>query len=267
MSQPAAVFPVARVAPNLWHAFGGVWRLTYRKFTRPEQWLVFAGVYGLLAMMEIAIVRDGRSRAFSEFFIKFYMTFVVPMSAFLSGAGALRDEMKAGSAEYVLTRPVLRPPFVAFKFFSHLVCVQLLGALALALIVYIAQLRHIPALGNVVPSLILAQVLTVTAFTALGFFCGVLTSRFLVLGLVYAAVIEVGLGRIPTQISRLSLTHQIADYLEPLMPAAAPLVTGVVPPGAVVTTVTFLLFSAVALGLAAAIFTLRELIGEAARDA
>ena len=267
MSQPAAVFPAARVAPNLWHAFGGVWRLSYRKFTRPEQWLIFGIVYGLLGMVEIAIVRDGRSRAFSEFFISFYVTFVVPLSAFLAGAGALRDEMKAGSADYVLTRPVPRPAFVGFKFFSHLVCVQLLGALALAMIVYIAQLRHIPALGSVVPSLLLAQVITVTAFTALGFFFGVLTSRFLVLGLAYAAVVEVGLGRIPTQISRLSLTHQIADYLQPLMPAAAPIVAGTVPPTAAATTLAFLLFSAVALGLAAAIFTLRELIGEAARDA
>jgi ABC-2 type transport system permease protein len=265
MSQPSAVFPVARVAPNLWHAFGGVWRLTYRNYTRPGPWLVFLGIYALLGLMEIAMVRDGRSRAFSEFFIKFYLTFLVPMSAFLSGAGALREEMKAGSADYILTRPVLRPAFVVFKFISHLMCVQVLGLLALAMIVYIAHLRHIPALGNVVPSLILAQVLIVTAFTAFGFFSGVLTSRFLIVGLAYGAVVEVGLGRIPTQISRLSLTHQIADFLQPLMPGALPVAT--LPPSAVATTMTFLMFSGVMLALAAAIFSLRELIGEAARDA
>jgi ABC-2 type transport system permease protein len=264
MSQPIAIFPAARVAPNLWRAFGGVWRLSYRKFTRPEQWLVFLGIYALLGLIEIAIVRDGRVRAFSEFSIEFYLTFIVPMIAFMAGAAALRDEMKAGSADYVLTRPVLRPAFVLFKFLSHLACVQFLGLLAFVLVIYIAQLRHIPALGNVAPAMLLAQVLTVTAFTAFGFFSGVITSRYLIIGLAYGAVVEVGLGRIPTTINQLSLTHRIADYVQPLMPGATPLAT--VAPGAGAIASTFLVFSAVMLAVAAAIFSLRELIGEASRD-
>ncbi|HUR57734.1 MAG TPA: ABC transporter permease subunit [Opitutaceae bacterium] len=264
MNLPAAVYPVARVAPNLRHACGGVWRLTFRKFSRPQQALVFLGVFTLLGLLEFAAVRDGRPRVFSEWTTRFYLTFLVPLSAFLAGASALRDEMKAGSADYVLTRPVPRPAFVVFQFFSHLVCVQILGLIALAVIVGVSQLRHIPGVGAVVPAMLLAQVLAITAFTAFGFLCGVLTSRFLIVGLFYAAVIEIGLGRIPTQINQLSITRRLLDYLVPLMPAAVPVT--VPPPGAWATAMPLVLFSLAMLGVATAVFSLREIIGESARD-
>ena len=36
-------FPAPRVAPHASHAFGGIWRLTARRFFTPGYWLTLAG--------------------------------------------------------------------------------------------------------------------------------------------------------------------------------------------------------------------------------
>lgn len=265
MTDPAASFPPPRITPNHRHAFGGVWRLTFRRFLGgPGQWLAFAAMLLLLGLLEFAIVRDGRARAFSDWTVRMYFGFLIPAVAFLSGAGAIRDEMKSGSVDYVLTRPVLRPAFIVFKFFSHLACLQLAALVALAVVLVVADLRHVTGLGEVLPWLLLAQGIAITAFMALGFFCGVMTSRFLVLGLAYGAVVEAGLGRTPTQLSRLSLTHQITGMLEPIMPAAAP---GLPTDQTALGTVgAVLAFAAVMLAIVMVVFRLRELVGEHTRE-
>jgi len=48
----------------------------------------------------------------------------------------------------------------------------------------------------------------VTAFVAFGFICAALTSRWVVIGLIYGAIIEGGLGNAPLAINRLAMTHQ-----------------------------------------------------------
>lgn len=264
MTELSSRQPLARVTPNLRHAFGGIWRLTFRRFIGPGQCLAFAAMLLLLGLMEFAIVSDGGARAFSDGSVRLYMSFLLPVVSFLSGAGAMRDEMKSGSVDYIHTRPVQRPAFVLFKFLSHLACVQAAAVAAFAVLLLVANLRHIAGLADVVPGLLLAQGLTVTAFVAFGFFCGVLTSRYLVLGLAYGAVVEVGLGRIPTQLGRLSITRQVAAYLQPIMPAAAP--ASAPEQSAWALAGTLLIVSFVLIALVALIFRLRELVGEHTRE-
>ncbi len=265
MIQSASGFSAPRVTPNQIHALGGVWRLTFRRFVGPTQAASFVAMLGLLCLVELAIVWEGRPRAFSEFGLELYLGFLLPVISFLSGAGAMRDDLKSGTVDYVLTRPVLRPAFIAFRFFCQLACVQAAGLIALGVMLGIANYRHIEGLAAVAPWLLLAQLITITAFLALGFFAGFLTSRFLIIGLAYGAVIEVGLGRIPTQLNRLSLTHQISALIGPLMPAAPP---GLPLDQTALGTVTVVLtFAAVMVGMTMALFTLRELLGEHTREA
>jgi ABC-2 type transport system permease protein len=217
MNAASTSFPAPRVAPNPRHAFGGIWRLTYRRLLSPSQWLSIGGMLALLLLLTFSVVPRGRADAFFDWTAGFYIGFAVPVLAFLSGAGAIRDEMKAGSVDYVLTRPVWRPAFVVFKYLAHMACTQVVYLLALGALVAIGFFRDTPGLAAALPMLFFTQVLTITAFVALGFFCAVLTSRYLILGLLYAGIVEVGIGHIPTQLGRLSMTQQIHGLLEPLM--------------------------------------------------
>jgi hypothetical protein len=158
----------------------------------------------------------------------------------------------------VLTRPVPRPAFVVFKFVAHTLCTQLDFLVAFGVVLGFAVAHDVPNLVSFSFKILFGQVLMVTAFSAFGFLCGILSSRYVIIGLAYAGIIEVGVGQIPTQISRLSMTHQmrellgiLLDHIEPQ--AASPTLAG--------TTGIVLAFTAVTLVATAAICTLREFTG------
>ncbi len=257
---PAATFSPPRVVPNLAHAWGGVWRLTFRRFLLPGHWLTLAAGLAVLALMFLGGVHGRDTDRFLGWAADFYVTLLVPALAFMAGAGAMRDELKSGTVDYVLTRPVPRPAFVAFKFLAHTICAQLDFLVAFVLVMVLARAIQVPDLATIGPKLLLGQVLMITAFSGFGFLCGTITSRYVVIGLVYAGVIEAGVGQIPTQVSKLSMTHQTRELLGILLGRLTPEATS---PGLAGTTGLILAFTVVTLAVAAAIFTWRELTGPA----
>ena len=262
MSLPASSSPAplaAPVAPSLRHAFGGIWRLTFRRFLAPSQWTIPAILLAALTLIAFATVREGSVPHFFRWTSEFYLTFLVPILAFLSGAGAIRDEMKPATVDYVLTRPVRRPAFVVFKFLSHLVCLQVGFLLALGVLIAVGLYRHIPSLIATLPWLVLGQTVAVTAFAAFGLLCGTLTSRYLVVGLVYGGIVEAAIGRVPTQLNHLSMTHQLRALFEQVLPGMNPTLPPEQGPLAIVGLL--LVFSAVMLAAAASYFAFLELAG------
>jgi ABC-type transport system involved in multi-copper enzyme maturation permease subunit len=172
----------------------------------------------------------------------------------------MREEMKSGNVDYVLTRPVPRPAFVVFKFLAHLICAQIDFLIAFAVVMIFAVINHVPDLAAVGAKLFFGQMLMVTAFSGLGFLGGVMTARYVVVGLAYAGIVEVGVGQIPTQLSRLSMTHQVRGLLSPLWDRSVDLAQV---PGGLATTAIVLGFCAVTVTATAMIFTWRELSGPA----
>jgi ABC-type polysaccharide/polyol phosphate export permease len=168
----------------------------------------------------------------------------------------MRDEMKASASDYVLTRPVPRPAWVMFKYVAHTICSQIDFLVAFAVLVGIAVVHGVPDLAAVLPKIFIAQFLLVMAFSALGFLAGVLTTRYVVVGLAYGGVVEAGIGQIPTQLNRLSMTHQVRDVLAPLVSRAELAVAG---PSWIGTTAMIALFCVVALGATAAVFKISEI--------
>jgi ABC-2 type transport system permease protein len=252
----------ARVRPNQRHAFGGVWRLTFRRWCSLQQLLVVAGMLALLAVVAGASIPRGDAAEYFDWVSSVYLGVVVPVLAFLSGAGAIREDLKGGSVDYLFTRPVRRTAFVVFRYLSHLACTQLTYALALGVLAAVGVFRQVPDLAAGLPLLVLAQLITITAFLALGFFCAVLVARYLIIGLLYAGLIEVGVGQIPTQLSGLSMTRQVRELLDPLVRST----TEVTMAGAFATSLSLLTFAVVFVAAAALIFSMKEFSGTSARE-
>jgi len=249
-------------SPSPWRALGGIWRLTIRPFLRPAHWLTVAAMVAILALLSIPTLMHagGDPRQLHLRWLthldNFYLTFLIPIIAFISGAGALRDDLKPGSVDYLFTRPVRRWTYVWLKYLAQLACIQGGYLLALGVLIGLGMSRHVPGLLPAVPLLLLAQVLMTAVFTAFGFLCAILTSRYIVIGLFYAFIVEVGIGRIPTELNRLSMTHDVRAMLEGL--GSAPTLPG---PGALVVTGTLLGMSAIMVAATAVIFSFKELAG------
>lgn len=266
MNPSSASLPATLVAPNARHALGGIWRLTARRFLAPRQLLPLPFVLAILATLAWALIRDGSVTNFHDWAIKFYLPFLIPVLAFLSGGGAFRDELKAGAVDYILTRPIRRPVFIVFKFLAHQACFQLLCLFGLAVTAGVGVFRHVPDVWSVMPVLLLGQMLLIAAFSALGFVSAVITARYLVVGLFYGVVIEVGVGNTPIQLNRLSMTHQVRALVERLI-ALTPPVSGTPEQAAWVTVAIVLAFTAVMVAMAATVFSFQEQAGARAADA
>lgn len=259
MNAPASTFPPPRVAPNLAHAFGGIWRLTYPRFLSVGQLVLTLVLLALLFVIGFAMIREGRIRSFGPWTAYIYFSGLLPILSFLTGAGAVRDDMQTGAVDYTLTRPVPRPAFVAFRFISHLVCLQLQYLLPLGVVVALGLLKNIPGVTAAVPTLLLAQAVLVTVAFAAGFLSGVLTSKYIVIGLLWGALLEAGVGNIPTELARLSVTHQVRELLLPVLPHPRNALASDQTAFGIVAT---LLIAAVAMvGVVAFIFSKRELAG------
>lgn len=255
-SRSATAFPPPRVAPSLAHAFGGIFRLTLRRFATRHHALT---LLALLAALVLLTFTERHPGGYLRWIAGFYLTFLVPVMAFVAAAGALADELKPGTAEYVFTRPVPRWAYLVFRYASHAACAQLDFLLALAVVAGIGLYRGADGLAAALPLLVLVQLLAVIVFSALGFLGAMVTSRYVILGLAYGVVVEVGIGRIPTQLSRLSLTRHLRDLTAPLVERGAELAGGA--SGVLATTGLLLGVAAALLATAAAIFSLRELAG------
>jgi ABC-type transport system involved in multi-copper enzyme maturation permease subunit len=127
------------------------------------------------------------------------------------------------------------------------------------------MVRQVPDLSSTIPSLLLAQVLAIPAFCALGFAFGAFTSRFLIPGIFYAGVIEVGIGNIPTQLNRLSMTHHVRNIATSILNLRS---HGLTENDTLPTSVSSLLLASVIfVAIAALLFALREIAGTKPKDA
>lgn len=262
---PPLPAPPAPVAPALAPAIGGVWRLTWHRFTAPGPLLTLLALLAAMLLLTFIVVGEGRVGTFFEWVIQFHLMTLVPITAFVAGGSMVRDDMKPGVVDYVLTRPVRRPVFVLARFTAHLAWLQLVCLVLLAGFFGVAALRNITGIGGHWPILLLAQVITLTAFLALGYLCGAATSRYLVLGIVYGLTIETGLGNIPIQLSKLSVLRHVRGLLAEEFPGVFEQTAAV--QGAGTTVAAGLLFAVVWLAAAAGLYALQEFAGQRPKEA
>lgn len=258
---PASPLPVSK--PHAFRALGGLWRLTYPGFFAPRRLLILAGLSGLLFLLTAQNVNRAETVYFHRWAVEFYLAFLLPAVTFLAAAGAVRDDMLPVSTDYLLTRPVRRAWFVALRFICHVACTQIASLIPLAAMFAAAGTFTAPAIAAMLPRVLAAQVMVVAGFSALGFLAGSLTARYLVVGVLYGAIVEIGLGRIPVQISRLSMTHHVLALFENSIRG----LPGVVEAGGLGSaTLAFAAFTLVGLGATAAVFSLREFAGQATAE-
>jgi ABC-type transport system involved in multi-copper enzyme maturation permease subunit len=251
------------VAPDLRNAFGGIWRLTRWRAFSIGQWKFIGGFTIAMVLLMLSVTHHVRSGHFVGVTIEVYLLTILPTLAFLSGAALVREDLKPMSVDYLLSRPVPRSAFLVFRYLSHLACMQVLYLIVLGAILATGIYRGVPDVMSIAPRVLGAQVLTVTAFMALGFLFGAYTERYLVLGIAYASLIELAVGSIKLQINQISVLHHLKAMLYPVHRNFTP---EVAPESALATTGFVVVFVVIMIALAAAIFSMRELVAGQAKE-
>jgi len=148
-----------------------------------------------------------RLRPYYSWLLDFYFFLALPLYC-LSVCGAMiRDELQADTLGFLVTRPVGRARLFLTKYSCQVLWLEGLVAVHGLLLLAVGSMRDVPGIASVVPLVLGAQFLAVLSWGALSALLGLVTRRYLLLGIGYGFVVELGLGRIPTNINTLSLAR------------------------------------------------------------
>ncbi len=242
--------------PAFLGALRGVWSFTWK--SQLTLWRVPGlAVYVLiLPVLTYLTIGDGSTQPFFRWLLDFYFLLVLPLVCLANCGAMIRDEVQADTLAFLITRPLTRARFFLIKYLCHAAWLQIIAALQLVLFFLAGNLRHIAEINSLVLLLLGTQMLAVLAWAALGSLLGVISPKYLVLGLVYGFVVEMGIGRIPTNINSLSLIRHIHtllgnhDILNQIYDWSSK--------GTLFSIFVMLAATVLFLGLGAALFTFRE---------
>lgn len=195
-------------------------------------------------------------RPFYRWLIDFYFLLVLPLYCLSACGSMIRDELQGDTLGFLTTRPVGRARLFLIKYLCQIIWLQGLAAVHGLLLFGAGFARDVPGVGALMGLFLGAQFLAVMAWGALSALLGLITRRYLVLGIVYGFVVELGIGRIPTNINSLALTRHLQALLSqnPLLGQLyewAPQETWF-------SVGMLLLATAIFLGIATALFKFRE---------
>jgi ABC-type transport system involved in multi-copper enzyme maturation permease subunit len=155
----------------------------------------------------------GRTGAFYHWLIDFYFFVVLPLNCIRACGALVRDELQADTLGFLVTRPLSRARLLLLKYLSQTAWLQVVLLLETLLLFFAGNLRQIPHLDVLLPLFLAAQILAVPAWSALGLLFGQITHRYMAVAVVYGLIVEMGIGRIPTNINTLSLMRQLKTLL------------------------------------------------------
>lgn len=197
-----------------------------------------------------------RAMPFYRWVIDFYFFIILPLNCVRVCGALVRDDLQADTLGFLTTRPVTRARLLLVKYLSQTAWLQIVFLIEASLLFVAGSQRQIPELGSLLPLFLATQFLAVFAWSALGAFLGLVARRYIALALVYGLIVEMGIGRIPTNINALSLMR----HLKTLLAHNATLEQIYAWPakGLPLSVGALVLATGIFLGLAVLLFTFRE---------
>jgi ABC-2 type transport system permease protein len=206
-----------RPLPGWRAAWFGLWGMTWRSVWATRRWPVLALLIlasPILAWLSLQTGELDPRPDWLGWITRVHFGLVIPLWCLIAFGSFVRDEVQAGTMGFLLTRPLTRPRFLLVRWLCTLLAVQVPLALNTILLGATALLLRIPDAFLLTALLLGAQLVVVPAYGAIAAFLGLLTRKYLLLGLVYGFVVEIGIGQIPTNINTLSVARHFRTLLE-----------------------------------------------------
>lgn len=243
---------------ELRRAWGGLWSLVWRSRLTLRRTPRLLALYLILPVLAAVLGNSGGGSAYLQILLNLQLAVAVPLISLITMAAPIRDETDQGTLPYLSVRPLKRGVFFLLFHASHLLWLELAFLLSGLLLLGVGFWLQVPGISGLAIPFLLAQAAGLLAFSSLSAVAGMLTRRYLVLGLLYGAIIEVGVGGIPTNVNVLSLAHHVRVVASMSETASAFLVSN--QGNAAFSIFVLIAVGLVGAGIAASIYSYREFI-------
>jgi ABC-type transport system involved in multi-copper enzyme maturation permease subunit len=155
----------------------------------------------------------GTDFAFLSLADRFLFFVILPLSCVGACGALIREELQTDTLGFLTTRPLTRATLMVVKYLSQSAWLQIILLVQALLLFAAGSLRQIPALGALLPLFLGVQFVAILAWSALGAFLGLVTKRYMAIALLYGFIVEMGIGRIPTNANTLSMMRHLKSLL------------------------------------------------------
>lgn len=196
--------------PTFLGASRGLWSFTWRSRLALRRLPIILALLLAIPILTWLAAAQGEApgeEAAQRYFrlvLDVYFFLVLPLYCLFVCGAMIRDELQDDTLPFLITRPLRRAGFVVIKYLCEMTWLQIVAAIEVVLLIVVGNLGRIEGVNSFAVYLLLSQVLAVAAWCALSTLLGLINRRYLVLGIVYGFIVELGIGRIPTNINSLS---------------------------------------------------------------
>ena len=243
---------------NAGGALRGTWAMVWAQRCTAGTFIrLGVGACALGFLMLLTIGGNHADKQWLRWVVGFYLQFLMPLTCLNVCGSMIRAEVQANTLSFLCTRPLKRHSLFLLQYLCHVGWLQLVFLAGTLGLFALGAIKGVEGLGKLLPLVLLTQAFAISAWSALAALLGLVHQRFVVIGILYWLIVEVGLGMVETsnvnQLSILRHLHTLLAQNEMVAtifrwtaegPVSAGLVLGV-------GTVFFL-------ALGAALFTYRE---------
>lgn len=199
--------------PSLWRAFLGLWAFEWQTRMTPGKLLQAAAIVAVIPGLMFTTLRGGQTREFVDWIITYHLFLMLPIYCLSVFGPVIRDELQADTLGFIVTRPLKRYALLFLKYLCTMIWSQALVLLCGLLFFAVAKIRGFKMDASMLGLFLLVQALAVLAYGAISSLLGLLSKKYMVLGIVYGLIIERGIGSIPTNIHSLAISHHLKSIL------------------------------------------------------
>ncbi|MSU20697.1 MAG: hypothetical protein EXS30_04810 [Pedosphaera sp.] len=246
----------ASIQPTWLGGLRGLWSLTWRSQLTFRRLPLLMATLSIIPLLAYFTVDSGRADPYFHWVIEFYLLLLLPLYCLSVCGGMIRDDLQADTLGFLTTRPMSRAQLLVSKYLCQVAWLQIMALVSGALLCGVGIVRSISSVVSFAPLFFGTQCLEIVAYGALSSLLGLIHQRYMVLGIIYGFIVEVGIGRIPTNINNLSLSRHLRSIL-----ANNEAIHGIYewsPEGTFSSLVIMLIAAVLFLGIGAAFFTFKE---------
>ncbi|MGB0581152.1 MAG: ABC transporter permease [Limisphaerales bacterium] len=201
------------LTPSLGRAFLGLWSFEWQTRMTPGKLAQSAALVVVIPILMFIALKEGQKREFIDWIVTYHLFLMLPIYCLSVFGPVIRDELQSDTLGFIITRPIKRYSLLILKYLCTMIWSQVLVLLCGLLFFVVALVHGYEVDPTMIGLFLLVQALAVMAYGAISCLLGLLTKKYMVLGIVYGLVVEKGIGSIPTNIHSLAISHHLKSIL------------------------------------------------------